>query len=80
MLSDEQALTLLNEAEQNNVWFDRNFANLLKQYPDEFIAISNQAIVDVDKKIDGLLEKVSKKGFDTSRVAVKFVSKIKMIL
>ncbi|MFH1182105.1 MAG: DUF5678 domain-containing protein [Candidatus Woesearchaeota archaeon] len=79
-MEEQRVINLLDKAMLDNSWFDANFNGLFKHYPDKFIAVCDRKVIDADDKIQVLIEKVKKKGLDPSEVAVKFVSKMKMVL
>lgn len=74
------ALKLLNLAERDTQWFDKNYESLIDDYPDQFIAINEEKIVDADADFQKLLKKLESKRVDPVNVVIRFISKIKVIL
>jgi len=51
----------LEEFENNQRWFTRNFNDIVKKYRDRFVAVWNQKIIDADDNLKQLSIKVKKK-------------------
>jgi len=73
-------LELLNSVESDLEWFQYNYENLKKKFCDRFIAIKKKKVIDVDEDLKTLIKKLKDKGEDTTKVLIKFISKIPVIL
>jgi len=53
-----EVLTLFKEHERNREWFEENRETLVEKYDGKFIAIHERSVVDFDKDIGKLMERV----------------------
>jgi len=74
-----EVLTLFREHERNREWFEENRETLVDKYDGKFIAIHERTVVDFDKDVGKLMERVEKK-YSPDRVSVEYVSKEKLQL
>ena len=74
-----EVLTLFREHERNRKWFEENHEALVERYDGNFIAIYRRSVVDSDKDVGRLMERVEKK-YPPDRVSVEYVSKEKLQL
>jgi Family of unknown function (DUF5678) len=61
-------------------WFSSSKEELLAQYDSKFIAFCDKKVLDSDADLEKLLLRLKRKGIDTSRVLIEFVSRVKSIL
>ncbi len=54
-------VALFEEYERNWSWFRENYGELVKKFDGEFVAISEQNIVDHDKELSNLMERIREK-------------------
>ena len=79
-METENVLRLLESAEKDAQWLDRNYSELLIKYPDHFVAIRDGNFVGASLKFKELMDKIESKKLNPSEVMVEFISKIKRIL
>lgn len=73
-------LRLLESAEKDAQWLDRNYSKLLTKYPDHFVAIHDGNFVDASQKFEELISELKNKKLNPAEIMIEFVSKIKRIL
>ena len=71
---------LLKKSQRNLEWFGTHRDELIERFEDQFVAIDNEHVIEVDNDFDSLLQKLKSKNMDPSKVLIKFISKIKSIL
>ena len=71
---------MLDSAEKDAQWLDKNYSNLLAKYPDQFVAIHDSNFVGASPKFEELLNRIERKKLKPSEVMIEFISKIKKIL
>lgn len=76
---ETEILTLFEEYDKNAKWFRENYEGLVEKYDGMFIAVYGEHVVEYDRDLDGLVEKVSKK-YPSERVFIDFVTKEKLVL
>ena len=57
----------------NLKWFSNNHENLIDEYQDKFVAIDDERIIDSDKDINELLERLKKNNRYTDSMLITFV-------
>lgn len=72
-------VALFEEYERNWSWFRENYGELVKKFDGEFVAIYEQNIVDHDKELSNLMERIREK-YPGENVFVDFVSREKLML
>ena len=72
-------LTLFEEYDKNANWFRESYQRLVEKYDGMFIAVYEEHVVDRDKDLDRLVEKVSKK-YPSETIFIDFVTKEKLVL
>lgn len=72
-------VALFEEYERNWSWFRENYGELVKKFDGEFVAIYKQKIVDHDKELSNLMERIREK-YPGENVFVDFVSREKLML
>lgn len=76
---ETEILTLFEEYDKNAKWFRENYQRLVEKYDGMFIAVYEERVVDYDRDLDRLVEKVSKK-YPSERIFIDFVIKEKLVL
>jgi hypothetical protein len=76
---ERKALSLLEEYEENAEWFREKYKELVETYDGMFVAIHKKRIVDYDKDLDPLVDRVSGK-YPLNRTFIDFVTKEKLVL
>jgi len=76
---ERRALALLEEYEENAEWFREKYKELVEKYDGMFVAIHKKRIVDYDKDLDPLVDRVSEK-YPLNRTLIDFVTKEKLVL
>ena len=79
-MNDEDVVQLLLQGQNNLMWFNSNWNELVRDFNNKFIAIENKEVIESDTNLDSLLNKLRSKGVDSSETMIKFVSKIASIL
>jgi hypothetical protein len=74
------AVQMLLGGREDLEWFTSNKEDLLTQYDMKFVAFCDKKILDSDADLEKLLTRLKRKGIDTSRVLIEFVSKVRSIL
>lgn len=72
-------VALFEEYERNWSWFRENYGELVKKFDGEFVAIYEQKIVDHDKELSNLMERIREK-YPEGNVFIDFVSREKLML
>lgn len=62
----------IEKIKDNLQWFYANYEYFRKYYPAKYVAIKDQIVIDCDKYLDPLLERLQIKDYDDS-VAIEFV-------
>ena len=74
-----EVLTLFKEHERNREWFEENRETLVEKYDGKFIAIYERSVVNFDKDVGKLMERVEKR-YSPDRISVEYISKEKLQL
>jgi len=72
-------LDVLTQYDTNFKWFFENFSTIKKEYKDIYVAVNNKQIVDTDKDIQKLYNKLEHKGIPLDTTFVRFVPKTDII-
>ena len=71
---DETALTKLwDDSTRDANYLDRHYSELLKQYPDQWVAVYQENVVAKGATLKGVLRKVDKQGIRRSNVAIEYL-------
>ena len=79
----KSVVVVLSHYEENVKWLNQHYERLKMKYNDEWVAVLNKAVVDHDRKLARLIERLRKKYPDTySEIAVEYVTarEIELIL
>jgi hypothetical protein len=79
----ESAVAVLYRYEENVRWLSRHYDRLKMKYKDEWVAVLNKTVVDHDREMARLVERLRKKHPDAySEIAVDYVTarEIELIL
>ena len=79
----ESVVAVLSRYEENVRWLSRHYERLKMKYNDEWVAVLNKAVVDYDRDLARLVERLRKKYPDAySEIAVEYVTarEIELIL
>lgn len=74
-----EALTLLAKHGEDMKWFLSNYHRLVKEYDGLFVVVYERSVIDFDRDLDRLIERVSGK-WPLERVIIEYVSKEKPLL
>jgi hypothetical protein len=74
-----EILALFDEHDKNWYWFREHYDELVEKFDGEFVAIHEQMVVDHDKEIGPLMERI-RKNYSPKQVLVDFVSREKLAL
>ena len=72
-------LELLNKTEEDLKWFSRNYNNLVSKFDQQFVAIAEGKVIEADKDLQVVIEKLKTHNLNPSETLIRFVSKIKTI-
>ncbi len=61
-------------------WIIANYQELQTKYPDEHIAVHGKAVIDHDKDITKLLERLKIHYWDFKHILIRFINKEKISL
>jgi len=72
----------IEEFEKNQQWFIMHFKDIILNYRDKFVAVWNQKVIETDKNLESLSQKVKKKTKGAKGVYIGFASDkpVEMIL
>ena len=79
----ESAVVVLSRYEDNVRWLSRHYDRLKMKYNDEWVAVLNKAVVDHNRELAKLVERLRKKYPNAySEIAVEYVTarEIELIL
>ncbi len=79
-MTPNAVVQMLKEGQKDLSWFNSNFAALLEQFNNKFIAFHHQAVIAAADTLDDLLHHLRKKNIDPSMVLIQFVSKVEQVL
>ena len=74
-----EILALFDEHDRNWSWFREHYDELVEKFDEEFVAIYEQKVIDHDKDISALMERVRER-YGSKHVFVDFVSREKLTL
>lgn len=63
----------MGKANSNMKWFIDNQQPLIDKFPNEYVAIDNEQLIDQDKKFESLLERLKNNGQYTDTVLIQQV-------
>lgn len=66
-------LEMLKDSEEDLEWFNNNFEEIQKRFPNQFVAIKDKKIVGFARKIELLFEELRKKNIDEAEVLIEIV-------
>lgn len=61
---------MFEKFEENESWFSTHFEEFEEKYRDVFVAVKDQKIIAIDKKLENLLEQLETRGEDISSVFI----------
>lgn len=79
----ESVLVVLSKYEKNAKWISRHYEELKGKFMDEWIAVLSNVVVDHDRKLNKLVERLRKKYPEAyNEIAVEYVTakEIELIL
>ena len=79
----ESVVAVLSEYEDNVRWISKHYDELKKRFKDEWIAVLNKAVIDHDRKLVTLIERLRKEYSEVyNEIAVDYVTvkEIELIL
>jgi len=79
----ESVVAVLSRYEENAKWISRHYEELKKKFMDEWIAVLNGAVVDHDRELSRLVERLRKRyPKNYNEIAVEYVTakEIELIL
>jgi len=72
-------MVLFDEHDKNWSWFRRHYQELVKKFDGEFVAVYGQEVIDHDKELRVLMERIKAK-YPEEHAFVDFVSSEKLTL
>ncbi len=79
-MTDVSAVQMLVSARRDLQWYEANREKLISKYNNKFIAFHDNAVIETDTNLESLMNRLKKRGIDTSTVFIEFISKVKSIL
>jgi len=76
-------VAVLSKYEENAKWISKHYEELKKKYRDEWIAVLNEVVVDHDRELSKLVERLRRKYLKNyNEIAVEYVTakEIELIL
>jgi hypothetical protein len=74
-MSEEMILEGLRNFQADSIWFDQQYEELKRKYKDEWVAVFHKQVIDHDKKLNALLQRLRKSYFqDVGDMVIEFVS------
>ena len=71
----ESVVAVLSEYEDNVRWISKHYDELKKRFKDEWVAVSNRSVIDHDRQLVGLVERLRRKYSEVyNEVAVDYVT------
>ena len=77
---DDQSRILHKNISDCQKWIIDNYQSLREQYPDQHIAVTNREVIDQDKELDKLLDRLNEQHEDIKHILIRFISKDKVTL
>ncbi len=68
-----QSLEIITKIENDSRWFEKNYEKLRETSVNEFVAIENEEIIEKDKRLSDIIEKLEKKGKNPSLILIRYV-------
>lgn len=66
---------MLEEFQKDTDWLDKNYDELKKNYPEEYVAVYKEKVVDHDSDLDKLLARLEKKYPENGgKIAIDYVT------
>ena len=75
-----EEMAMLEAAEKDNAWLQEHFEEIQKDYPNEFIAISEGNVIADGKNSEDVVSEVKRKGKDPATVLIEFIPQRGLIL
>jgi hypothetical protein len=69
----KEILAVLPLLEKNAVWVAQHLGDLRKTYPDQFVAVQDQKVIDTATSRKELLKKLEKRDDVKDSVAIEFI-------
>ncbi len=79
----ESVVAMLSRYEENVKWLSKHYGELKKRFRDEWVAVLKEAVVDHDRELARLVERLRKKNPEAyNEIAVEYVTakEIELIL
>ena len=72
----EKELKEFEKFERAHEWFEGEYLNLATKYYEEWVAVEDKnMIIDHDKSVNNLMERLRRRGLDPGKLLVGYVSK-----
>jgi len=69
-------LQMLSTYEENTKWLNQHYDELKQKYDDEWVAVVNKSVIDHDRDLNRLVDRLRKGYSETySQIAVEYVTK-----
>ncbi len=73
-------LDLLRAGRSDLSWLSENYAQILKSYDNQFVAVKDKEVIAASKNMDALLRELKRKKIDPATTLVQFVTSAAVIL
>ncbi|MHA1222812.1 MAG: DUF5678 domain-containing protein [Candidatus Heimdallarchaeaceae archaeon] len=71
----ENELQILNNIENDSKWLYSQYEKIRENFSEKFVAIKNNRVIEADKSMENLINKLEKKGEDPALILIKFIPK-----
>lgn len=72
-------IVLFEEHDRNHEWFRERYEKLVEKFDGEFVAIYKRRVIDHDRDLDKLMERVERK-YSIEHVFLEYVTREKLVL
>ena len=73
-MTPENQQNSLARFQQDSDYFESRYEELLQQYPEQWVAILNQAVVGSDTNLDRLLSRLDEEGIPIEKALIEHVT------
>jgi hypothetical protein len=69
---------IMSNSKNNFRWMLDKYGTLVKEHPNEFVAIDNCKVIDSDKKMEALLKRMNENKSNTTSTIIEFIKEKKL--
>ena len=75
-----EEMTMLETAEKDNEWMQKNFERIQKGYPNKFVAISERHVIAGGSNSEDVIKEVERQGRDPATTLIEFIPEKGLVL